>query len=355
MSTIDRYLFRVISRSSLLILLVLLALSGFINLVDQLDDVGTGRFQTADAIFMVLFQWPRHAFDMFPMAVLLGTLLGMGALANHSELVVIRAAGVSIARLAVATLMAGIALAIAAGAVGEFVVPPAERFAEAYKAELKEDRSSLSRLAGTWFRDGPRIVNILQVQDETRLGGIFTYEFNPNGKLLIIGRAPTAVLTGDARLDLQDYVTTRLEGDIATVEEVGSRLIDTELGADLLESSVVPPESMSSGSLLEYARYLRANDLQSVPYELAFWSRLANVVAVAAMAVLALPFVFGTQRSGGQGVRLLVGMLIGVVFFLAGGAMADSATVYGIPPMAAAWIPVALIVSATGVGLARAR
>jgi lipopolysaccharide export system permease protein len=112
---------------------------------------------------------------------------------------------------------------------------------------------------------------------------------------------------------------------------------------------------MSSGSLLDYVRYLKANDLQSVSYELAFWSRLANVAAVAVMAVLALPFVFGTQRSGGQGVRLLVGMLIGIVFFLAGGAMADSATVYGIPPMAAAWIPVALIVAATAVGLARAR
>ena len=78
MSTIDRYLFRVIASSSLLILLVLLALSGFINLVDQLDDVGTGRFQTIDAIFMVLFQWPRHAFDMFPMAVLLGALFFLG-------------------------------------------------------------------------------------------------------------------------------------------------------------------------------------------------------------------------------------------------------------------------------------
>jgi lipopolysaccharide export system permease protein len=136
---------------------------------------------------------------------------------------------------------------------------------------------------------------------------------------------------------------------------VGQKEIETELAADLLESSVIEPESMSAGNLLEYVHYLKDNDLQSVRYELAFWSRIANVVAVALMSLLALPFVFGTLRSGSQGVRLLIGVLVGVIFFLAGGAMADSATVYGVPPVAAAWIPVALLVTAAGVGLYRVR
>jgi lipopolysaccharide export system permease protein len=154
---------------------------------------------------------------------------------------------------------------------------------------------------------------------------------------------------------LKDYAVTMVRGDVASVERVGQKAIETELAADLLESSVIEPESMSAGNLLEYVHYLKDNDLQSVRYELAFWSRIANVVSVALMSLLALPFVFGTIRSGSQGVRLLIGVLVGVVFFLAGGAMADSATVYGVPPIVAAWIPVTLLLAAAGIGLARVR
>ena len=355
MSILDRYLLRAIARSSLLIMLVLLALSGFINLVDQLKDVGVGRFGTTDALFMVLFLWPRHVFDMFPMAVLMGSMFGLGALANHSELIAIRAAGVSLGRLVWATLLAGTVLAGVDAVDGEFIVPPAERFAQTYKAELQQEQNSISRLAGAWFRDGPRIVNILQVQGQTRLSGVYTYEFEPDGRLLAVGRAASAELEADKALILRDYVMTLVDGDVASVDHIGEQRIETELAADLLESSVIEPESMSAAQLLEYSRYLRDNDLESVRYELAFWSRFATVAAVAVMAVLALPFVFGTLRSGGQGVRLLIGILVGVIFFLAGGALADSATVYGVAPVAAAVIPVGLLLLATGVGLARVR
>ena len=355
MSILDRYLLRAIARSSILIMLVLLALSGFINLVDQLKDVGVGRFGTTDALFMVLFLWPRHVFDMFPMAVLMGSMFGLGALANHSELIAIRAAGVSLGRLVWATLLAGTVLAGIAAVVGEFIVPPAERFAQTYKAELQQEQNSISRLAGAWFRDGPRIVNILQVQGQTRLSGVYTYEFEPDGRLLAVGRAASAELEAHKALLLRDYVMTLVDGDVASVDHIGEQRIETELAADLLESSVIEPESMSAAQLLEYARYLQENDLQSVRYELAFWSRFATVAAVAVMAVLALPFVFGTLRSGGQGVRALIGILVGVIFFLAGGALADSATVYGVAPVAAAGIPVGLLLLATGVGLARVR
>jgi lipopolysaccharide export system permease protein len=354
-STIDRYFFRTVARSSLVMLLVLLALSGFINLVDQLEDVGVGRFQTVDAVFMVLFQWPRHGFDLFPMAVLLGAMFGLGGLAGHSELIAVRAIGVSLARLSWATLLTGIVLAILAAVIGEFVVPPAERFAQTYKSELLEDKTTVSRLAGAWFRDGNRIVNILQIEDQAQLAGVYTYQFEPDGSLLEVGRAASAELTGDSTLKLQDYRVTRVDDEVASAQQIGHLEISTELAGDLLESSVVPPESMDAASLLEYVDYLKSNDLQSVRYELAFWSRMANIAAVALMALLALPFVFGTLRSGGQGVRLLAGVLIGVVFFLAGGALADSATVYGLSPIVAAWIPAMLLLVAAMVGLARVR
>lgn len=352
---IDRYLFVTMARASALVILVLLAQSAFINFVDQLDEVGEGAYTTSDAVFFTLMLWPSHAFEMFPIAVLLGTMLGLGALANHSELIAIRAAGVSMWRFARTALLTGIVFAVVAAVVGEFIAPPAEQYARAHKAQLKEQKTDIDSLSGIWLRDGERIINVVQVQDERNLLGVYTFDFDRNGQLLAIGRAPTAERRDDGLWRLDDYRATRVEGDVAYVEAAPERLLETSLDADVLEVSVVRPASLSLVELWLYARYLKNNDLDSGKYEMALWNRIANVAAVPLMVLLGLPFVFGPLRSGGNGIRLVVGVLIGVGYYLANGALADASAVYDVPPVVTAWIPVAVLALAAGIGILRAR
>jgi lipopolysaccharide export LptBFGC system permease protein LptF len=92
MNLIDRYLALAAARATLAVMVVLLALIGFISLTGQLEDVGKGNFQAVDAFLVVVAQWPRNAFDIFPIAALLGGMMGLGALAKHSELVAVRRA-----------------------------------------------------------------------------------------------------------------------------------------------------------------------------------------------------------------------------------------------------------------------
>lgn len=355
MTIIDRYLFVAVTRATLLVLLVLLALSGFINLIDQLEDVGKGRFETSDAIFVVVMLWPSQAFQMYPLAVLLGAMLGLGSLAKQSELIVVRAAGVSIARLGGTMLVTGVALALFGAVIGELVAPPAERFANDFKRVLEEDEPGVSQMAGAWLRDGPRILNVLQVRDSTQLAGIYTFEFDERGQLLTIGRAPAARLVGPGRWQLDEYVATRVDGELATVERVETRLLETDIGNEVLEVSIVDPDRLSTPNLLDYVGYLRANALESTSYELALWSRWATPAAVIFMVVLALPFVFGPLRGGSNGLRLVIGMLIGVVYYLASGSLASSAEVYDISPLLTAWAPVAVLALASGIGLISVR
>jgi lipopolysaccharide export system permease protein len=355
MRILDRYLFFAVARATAVVLLILLALSGFINLIDQLQDVGKGRFQTSDAIFVVVMQWPSHAFQLYPLAVLLGAMLGLGVLAKRSELIVIRAAGVSIARLAGTMFVTGLVLACVGAVIGELMAPPAERFANDYKRVLEEDEPGVSRMAGTWLRDGPRIMNVLQVQGSDQLAGIYTFEFDQSGQLLTIGRSPAARLVGSGRWELDEYVATRVDGELATIERVDSRVLETDIGSEVLETSIVDPDRLSTPNLLEYVSYLRANALESTSYEMALWSRWANPPAVICMVILALPFVFGPLRSGGNGLRLVIGMLIGVVYYLASGSLASSAQVYDISPLLTAWAPVGFLAIAAGVGLLTVR
>ncbi|MES9938855.1 MAG: LptF/LptG family permease, partial [Sedimenticola sp.] len=119
MRVLDRYIGRTVIISTTITLFVLLILVGFLTLMDELGDVGTGRYTTADAFYYVLLVMPRRAYEVFPMAVLLGSLIGLGSLASHSELVAIRAAGVSLARIIFSVMKAGVAFMLVVIIVGE--------------------------------------------------------------------------------------------------------------------------------------------------------------------------------------------------------------------------------------------
>lgn len=351
---LDRYLALAAARATLLVMVVLLALIGFISLTTQLQDVGRGNFQVADAFLVVLANMPRNVFDVFPIAALLGGMMGLGALAKHSELVAVRAAGVGLRRLAVSMLLAGILFAAVAGAIGEFLMPPAERFSNEYSDELKRDRTSLSGLSGSWLRDGERVFNILQVESLERLGGVYVYHFDEAGRLESVALAHRAAVGDDRVWTLDDVVLTRFRERIETERLPRIELL-TGIDPSVMAVSVIDTNSMSIPMLREYIRYLEANDLQASRYEMAKWQRLANVAAVPAMLLLALPFVFGPLRSGGNSARFVVGFMIGVLYVLGKGALADGAHVYGAPVWLTAWLPVAVILGAALFGLSRVR
>jgi lipopolysaccharide export system permease protein len=354
MSILDRYLALAAGRATLLVMIVLLTLIGFISLTTQLQDVGRGNFQVADAFLVVFARWPRNAFDIFPIAALLGGMMGLGALAKHSELVAVRAAGVGLRRLAWSMLLAGSLFAAAAAAIGELVMPAAERFADEYAEELKRDRTSLAGLSGSWLRDGDRVFNILQVESLERLGGVYVYHFDDAGRLDSVALARRAEVGHDRKWTLEEVELTRFGERIETEARPVVELM-TGIDPSVMAVSVIDTNSMTIPMLREYIRYLEANDLQASRYEMAMWQRIANVAAVPAMLLLALPFVFGPLRSGGNSARFLVGFLIGVLYILGKGALADGGQVYGAPIWLTAWLPVAVIVAAAAFGLSRVR
>lgn len=354
MRLIDRYLAAAATRATLLVLLVLLALIGFINLTTELEDVGEGDYGVADAILVALVHWPRNSFDIFPIVVLLGGMMGLGALAKNSELVAIRAAGISRRRLAGSMLVTGLLMGAAAGLLGEYVMPPAERFADDFEQEQKSSRAGLSGLSGSWLRDGRRVFNILQVETLSSLGGVYVYEFDEGDRIRSVAFARRATIGGDRVWTLQDVNLTRF-GERLETESLAELELQTGIDPSVMEVSLVDTNSMDIPALRDYTQYLESNGLQADRYEMAMWQRLANVAAVPAMLLLSLPFVFGPLRTGGNSARFVVGFMIGITYILGKGALADGAQVYGVPPWISAWVPVAVILFAALFGLSRVR
>ena len=148
MKILDRYIFRTVATTTLIALLVLLLLEFFLSLLIELEDVGKGRYDFLAAFRYLLLIQPQRLYELFPLALLVGGLLGMGALASGSELIVMRAAGLSLTRLAGSALQAGLLLSLTVLALGEFVAPPLEQAAYEQRAAAKNKPGRLPPLVG---------------------------------------------------------------------------------------------------------------------------------------------------------------------------------------------------------------
>lgn len=355
MNLIDRYVLVGVVRGTLIVLLTLMALSSFIGFIGQVDDVGTGEYRTIDAAIYVLLTLPLIAYQLAPIATLLGALVGLGNLASHSELIVMRAAGISPWRLARSVVLAGVAIAVVVAALGEFIAPPAEQYAKRLRTLAMNNELSMGQGQSGWIRDGNVVINIEQLFDEDRAGGIYIFTLDQQRQLASIVRAGSANYHVDGKWVLDDARRTEFRDGQITAERVGQLTQTTALNPELLGLSVVDPDSLASRGLFEYIRYLRGNGLDADRYLTALWSRAATVFSVVVMAVLALPFVFGPLRSSGAGQRVFVGILIGAGYFLANRLVANSGAVYGLDPVLTAWLPTIVLSAAMVFALARIR
>lgn len=344
-----------IVRATLIVLAVLLALGGFFEFVGQLDDIGTGNYGVAHGLGYALMKLPELAFVMLPMAVLLGSLLGLGVLANGSELIALRAAGVSPVSLARAVLATGCLIMVAALLLGLYLSPPIERYSRQFRTFAMHGPSGLASTESAWVRDGDIIMNMSRMGDPRGFGGVYFFRLGSGDELVSVARADSAELSEGHDWTLNRFSESRFTGTGVEVRQERRFVESTGLNRDILGLTVVRPEALNGLALWRYIEYQRENGLDPERFEIAFWGRLAAAVAVAPMSVLALAIVFGQMQRAGNGARVLVGIVVGLGYFLLSRSLADGGRVYDLDPFLVGWLPTLLLSAAAVWALARAR
>ena len=355
MLIVDRYLLRAIVGATMMVLLVLLGLGGFFEFFGELNDIGIGSYGVGEAVVFVLLLMPQMAFEMMPAAALLGALLGLGGLASNSELMVMRAAGVSHMRLVRSAAVAGLMIALLTAALGESIAPPLGQFARQFRTLSKHDDLSLADGRSAWVKDGDTIFNVQQMTQDFRFGGVFVFAFDEEHRLKRVGRADSAGLDSNNRWFLDNYAESSFSDQGVTARVAKRAEQDYNISADLLGWSVVRPDALTVLGLSRVVENLGSNGLDTRRYEVAFWSRIASTLSITVMTVLALPFVFGSLRSAGAGARILVGLLIGLGYYLASQTLTNSGQVFNLDPAMVAWLPTLVLMGITTLGLSRVR
>ncbi|HYL70504.1 MAG TPA: LptF/LptG family permease, partial [Candidatus Dormibacteraeota bacterium] len=209
--------------------------------------------------------------------------------------------------------------------------------------------------SGAWVRDGDLILNVAGQSGERQFGGMQIFELSPQHQLLALGRARRATAGSNRKWLLTDYAESRFSGDTVTSTPPAERIIESNVTAGFLGLAVQDPDQLTIGALWRLIRYYRSNALDAREYVFALWSRIARTVAVAFCALLAIPFALGPLRSTGSGTRMLLGLVLGIAFFLMQRLIESSTVVFALNPVLLAWLPAAVLAAVALTLLAKTR
>ncbi|MCK7576323.1 MAG: LPS export ABC transporter permease LptG [Chromatiales bacterium] len=345
MRILDRYLAWAVMSGTLLTLGGLLPLMGVFILSDELDAIGTERYGLAEAMLFTLLSLPRYLYQLFPIATLIGALIGLGTLASRSELVAMRAAGISVGRLVRAALLGGLVLATVAVVLGELVAPIAEqRAVELRRLALSGEAAQLTPY-GFWAIDDGAYVNIREIRSGTSLRDIHIYRVDAAAGTLEASHAEGARYE-NGRWMLEGIALSRVDGEGVKVERVERAEWDSMLDPGLLRVVVADPRALPVWGLYKYIRFMSVNKQDASAYEIAFWGKVLHPVLTLSMILIAIPILLGSSRSTGMGRRMLAGILVGLVYYLVSRTFAYLALLFGMNAFLAAIAPPVLFIGA---------
>ncbi|HSR64924.1 MAG TPA: LPS export ABC transporter permease LptG [Xanthomonadaceae bacterium] len=352
----DLYVGRVLLGTVLVTWAVLVGMDFVVSgLLGEIGDIGKGDYTFATALVDVIYTIPRRAYQLFPTAAVIGALMGLGQLAASSELTALRALGLSRRRLGLAVALALSVLTALMVVNGETLGPWGQRKAESLKASSKSKDMIVAQYSGLWAREGNTFLNA-QTGEERGEGSrhwlalrdVRLYEFDASGRLESIARAASAehhpggwLLHNVRRTWFDQRSVTQTE---AMEEHWASQLDDAALAA-----SVMAPRYMPAADLRSSIDYRHRNDLDAGVYEEAYWGRWFYPVNVLALCLAAIPFAFGSLRSGGLGRRLFIGIVFALGFWLLQTQVVRLAGVYKFDYRIAYLVPSAVMLAVSAV------
>lgn len=319
MKLLTRYLAREIYGSLALIFTALLMLFAFFDLLGELSDMGKGNYNLTHVLLYVLLTVPTRIYELFPVAVLIGTIFALVQMAANSELTIYRSSGASLKQMIRALLKIGFPLMVLSLVCGEFVAPPSMRLAQQLRLNALNSQVSFKEFkSGVWLKDERSFVNVKNVLPDTSLQNVSIYEFDENFLLLGITEAKHAIYLQEGSWQLEGVMQTRFDKQGAQINRQAQQEWRSAITPDILRVLMVVPEQMSAWNLYLYTQHLKENKQESVRYEIEMWNKLVYPFSVMVMMLLALPFASHQKRQGGISGKIFTGIVLGLSFYFIG-------------------------------------
>ncbi len=341
MNILGHYLGRELAWGVGMTLLVLSAVAYFATFSGEMNHIGTHDFSSETAMLYTLLKMPKIIHEMFPAAVLIGGLFTFGGLAVTNELTIMRATGASMLGLLWQLRKMGLLLLTVAVINMEWVVPLAEHSAKMMKSTALNE--SVVEFSGDafWLRDGDYFVRMEHVESDGTLAGVQWMRIPEHGDLVEVSHADRA-FHRQGIWNMEEIRMSRIS------QQQGQHQVTVEWNEEMVHESAISqnfvrlasrnPEDLSTADLLQYSRFLERSGLDSNRYWHTFWSRIAAPFGLLVMLVMAVPFSVSEGRSLTAGRRVVVGIFVGVGFYLINKVMMNTGEIYQFNPIVTVFI-----------------
>ncbi|MBD1586633.1 LPS export ABC transporter permease LptG [Pseudomonas typographi] len=296
---------------------LLLPLFTTFDLISELDDVTSGGYRWPLALEVVLMTLPRRAVDLGPFIALLGGITGLGQLALTHELTAMRTAGMSIVRIAITTVMAGLMLVLLLGAIDEWVASPLQQRGVQIRNEaLAISGEAASPSGSIWARHGNEVARIGAMSRHNTPVNIEIFQYTPDLFLKSYVFAASAEIRADGTWLLKNAQIKEWNGTDESIRQQGTLVWRSVFSDRRLKDLTLPTDSFSIRQLHHYIQFLNDSGQPSAEYEMAMWQKLGRPILTLAMILFAVPFTFAQQRSPGLGGRLAIGAVVGLLIYV---------------------------------------
>lgn len=334
-----RYIARSTMLATLLVTLIISAVLFLILLLGELKAIGEGDYNLAQALAYVVLRLPNELYQFSPMLILLGGIIGLSLLSGTRELAIMRASGFSVRRIIVCVLASQFLLIVAMGLLGEMLAPHLSYKAEIRKEIAQNGGQAVVTNSGVWFHLDNNFIHVQRVVGRQLLEGVTRYQFDDAHRLQAAFYAKTLAFDDDA-WRMHDVAKTTFYPERTESETFATLPWGLKFNPNLLRVGLVEPSEMSLAKLAQFSQYLVKNGLQARAYQYAFWRRLLQPLAALVMIFLAIPFVLSVMSVSTLGVRLLLGVMLGFIFFISNAFLGELCIVYQLPPLFAALTPI---------------
>ena len=345
MRQLSRHIGRTIFASIAVALLVLVGLDSVGAIIDQTAKISR-NYHFSDVLIYVGTLLPSRIYEYMPFASLIGCLIGLGLLATNSELIVMRAAGVSPLRIVGFVSRPVLLFIFLSMIIGEYFSPYLDQLAEGKRGYLLKGESAQDSASGPWNREGNEFMHFNAVFPGGVVYGVTRYRFNDDRQIEEASFSSRATYNVTEGYWMEENVSvTRFLGSSTETAKLLTRRWDSELTPSVLSLNILPADSLSIQTLYNYIRFLSLQNTDTASYEVAFWRKVLQPLIILGLVLIGISFVFGPLRDSTMGFRIFIGVVLGISFRILQDMLGPLSVVFEFPPLLAVLAPVLFCVA----------
>ena len=343
MKILNKYIIKHVITATVIVALIFVGINFFIAFSAELSNIGQGNYNLWRAFYFSIMQVPFSFYQLFPMAGLLGTLIGLGQLASSNQLAVMRAAGYSVLQVAGSVIQAALIMFVFAAAIGEGAAPYLMQYSNAYRNQaMGVANANTQVLNNVWLKHNRDFVYIKKIPTPNQLQSVVEYQFAPDLSLKQVISAPKAhQVMGNWWM--QGVNTLAFSPKKITQKTEANQQLQANIKPKLLNQQTINPELLSLPALEQLITYRQSIGLTYNHLFYAFWQRMLAPLTLIVMVLLGVPFIFGSQRSQSMGKKIVIGVVLGFGFYMLNQFLGLFSMVFSLPPLLSAAFPTVLV------------